>query len=327
MNRDRGAADTSLEPPGNKPPLIAAAGLRAHHYISMTASAVPADIAPTRLGLIAGSGRFPRMVLEGARRAGCHVTVVGLRGLADPALAEAADVFRWSRLAAPGAWIRTLRQQRAGRVILAGAVRKSDMYGRFRLLKLIPDLTALRIWFLELKDKRNDAVLRAVADLFAKHGIIMDDCVRYTMDHMAPEGVLTRRQPSEAQRADAAFGWTIAKEMGRLDIGQSVAVKETEVIAVEAIEGTDRMIERAGALCQRGGWTMVKVAKPDQDMRFDVPTIGPDTIANLRRHGAAQLVVEAGKTVIVDRERMLSDAETAGIVVCGMTGDAAAAAI
>jgi DUF1009 family protein len=255
------------------------------------------------------------MVLEGAKRAGCDVTVVGLRGFCDPLLARGADRFIWSGLARLGGWIRTLRRHHATHVILAGSVKKASMYGRFRLMRLLPDLTALRIWFFQIPDKRNDTVLGAVAEEFAKHGIIMQDCVHYCTDDLAPEGVLTKRSPSEAQKKDAAFGWHIAKEMGRLDIGQSIAVKETEVIAVEAIEGTDRMIERAGELCRQGGWSLVKVAKPSQDMRFDVPTVGPETITNLKRNGAKMLVIEAGKTLIVERTKMIADADAAGIVV------------
>ncbi len=274
-----------------------------------------ADAAGDRLGLIAGAGRFPHMVLEGARRAGCHVTVVGLRGFADASLADGADVFRWSGLAKPGRWIRILRRQAVDRVILAGSVVKSAMYGRWRLLRLLPDPTAMRIWFFQVPDKRNDTVLSAVADEFAKWGMVMDECVRHCGQHMAPEGVLTRAKPSGDQQRDADFGWRIAKEMGGLDIGQSVAVKEREVIAVEAIEGTDRMIERTAALCPRGGWTMVKVAKPNQDMRFDVPTVGPDTIDRLAAGRAAMLVIEAGKTLIVERERMIAAADAAGIVI------------
>ena len=270
---------------------------------------------PPRLGIIAGAGKFPFMVLEGAKRAGCHVSVIGLRGFADPALAEVADSFCWSGMTKLGAWIRTLKRHRAGRVILAGSVRKASMYGRLRLLRLLPDPTALRIWFFQIPDKRNDTVLRAVADEFAKHEIIMQDCVQYSAQDMAPEGILTRRTPTEAQRKDASFGWHIAKEMGRLDIGQSVAIKETEVIAVEAIEGTDRMIERAGKLCKHGGWCLVKTAKPEQDMRFDVPTVGPDTIANLKQSGAKMLVIEAHKTLIVDRDQMIAAADAAGIVI------------
>jgi len=178
----------------------------------------------------------------------------------------------------------------------------------------------MRIWFHEIPDKRNDTVLAAVADEFGKHGIVMKECVAYCKEHMAPEGVLTKQQPSAAQIKDAEFGWTIVKEMGRLDIGQSVAVKEMEVIAVEAIEGTDRMIHRAGALCRQGGWSLVKAAKPDQDMRFDVPTVGPETIENLKQHGAKMLVIEAEKTLVVDRERTLAAADRAGLVVMGIQG-------
>ncbi len=269
----------------------------------------------TRLGIIAGAGRFPFMVVDGAKQAGCHVTVIGLKGFADEGLAARADAFRWAGLGRMGRWIRILKRGRARTVILAGSVTKESMYGKWRLLRLLPDWTAFRIWFLQLTDKRNDAVLCAVADEFERHGIVMQDCVKYSAEHMAPEGVLTRRQPSAAQRKDADFGWSIAKQMGLLDIGQSIAVKETEVVAVEAIEGTDRMIERAGALVSNGGWMMIKVAKPDQDMRFDVPTVGPDTIAKLARHRAKMLVIEAGKTVIVDREKMIADADRSGMVI------------
>lgn len=271
-----------------------------------------------RLGIIAGSGKFPFLVLDGARRAGCQVTVIGLLGFADPALARQADAFRWAGLARLGTWIRVLKRAGATRVVLAGAVQKATMYGRWRLLRLLPDWTSAKLWFFKLRDKRNDAVLSAVADEFALHGIVMRDCVEYTRDHLAPHGVLTHGQPSASQLRDAEFGWRIAKELGRLDIGQTVAVKETEVIAVEAIEGTDGMIERAGALCPRGGWTMVKVAKPNQDMRFDVPTVGPETVALLSRHGARMLILEAGKTVMIDREQMLTDADRVGLVILGL---------
>ncbi len=255
------------------------------------------------------------MVADGAKRAGCRVTVLGLKGFAEPSLADHVDRFCWTGVGKLGRWIRIFRRNQIHSVIMAGSVRKSDMYGRFYLLRLMPDLTSIKLWFFKIKDRRNDTVLAAVADELANHGIIMKDCIEYTQEHMAPEGVLTRTQPTESQVRDAQFGWTIAKEMGRLDIGQSVAVKDTDVIAVEAIEGTDRMIERAGQLCKRGGWTMIKVAKPDQDMRFDVPTIGPDTIANLKKNGAKMLVIEAGKTVIVEREQTIADAEKAGIII------------
>jgi hypothetical protein len=281
----------------------------------------PSLAADDPLGIIAGGGRFPFLVVDGARRAGCRVTVIGLRGLADPALAARADAFHWSGLVKPGRWIRILGRARIRRVILAGYVHKEQMYGRFRLLRLLPDLTAIRIWFFGLPDRRNDTVLRALADLMARRGIHMEECTRYCPEEMAPEGVLTRRQPSDALRGDAEFGWAIAKQMGHLDIGQSVAVKEREVIAVEAIEGTDRMIERAGPLCPSGGWTLVKVAKPNQDMRFDVPTVGPDTVSLLARCGGRMLVIEAGRTLLIERERFLAEAERSGIIVLARRAD------
>ncbi len=274
--------------------------------------------AGTRLGLIAGGGRFPFLVAEGARRAGCAVVIVGLRGLADPSLRGLADRFYWSGVVRLGRWIRIFRREGVGRAIMAGSVRKREMYGRFRLLRYLPDWTTIRIWFFVAADKRNDTLLRCAADEMQRKGVTLTNSVEYCGEHMARPGVMTRAQPSASQLRDAEFGWRIAKELGRLDIGQSVAVREQEIIAVEAIEGTDDMIRRAGALCRRGGWMLVKTAKPDQDMRFDVPTVGEDTIENLRAHNASMLVVEAGRTLMVDREKVIAAADRAGIVVMGM---------
>lgn len=267
------------------------------------------------LGLIAGGGLFPLLVADGARRQGCRVHVVALRGLTDPELHNHADAFRWSAITRPGAWVRFFRRHRVGSVILAGYVRKAEMFSRFRWLRMWPDLTAIRIWFFRLKDRRNDAVLSAIADEFARHGMIMDACTKFTPEHMAPAGLLTQTRPTAAQLRDADFGWPLARELGKLDIGQSVAVREAEVIAVEAIEGTDGMIERAGALCPRGGWTLIKTSKPRQDPRFDVPTVGPGTIEGLRRNGGKLLVIEAGKTLILEREKMIAEADAAGIAI------------
>lgn len=269
------------------------------------------------LGIIAGAGRFPFLVAEGARAAGRPVVIVGLRGLADPALAQHADRFHWSGIVRLGRWIRLFRRAGVHEAIMAGSVKKSEMYARFRLIRYLPDWTSIKLWFFEVADRRNDTILRATADLMQKKGITLVNSIQYCPDHLASEGVMTRRQPTAAQIKDIEFGWRIVKEMGRLDIGQSIAVKEQEVIAVEAIEGTDRMIERAGQLCRHGGWMLVKVAKPDQDLRFDVPTVGPTTIENLHRNGAAALVVEAGQTLIVDRPALLELADKLGIVVIG----------
>jgi hypothetical protein len=267
------------------------------------------------LGIIAGAGRFPFLVAEGARRAGRKVVIVGLRGLADPSIREVADRFYWSGVVRLGHWIRHFRRHDVAEAIMAGSVRKSEMYTRFRLIKYLPDWTSVRLWFFEVPDRRNDTILRAVAEKLQQRGITLTDSVQYCQDHMPGAGVLTKRQPDESLRRDIEFGWRIAKEMGRLDIGQSIAVREQEVVAVEAIEGTDRMIERAGELCRRGGWTLIKVSKPDQDRRFDVPTIGPDTIENLHRNKARALVVEANETLVIDCERIIQRADALGIVV------------
>lgn len=273
------------------------------------------NAANSPIGVIAGAGRFPFMVVAGAKRAGCRVVVVGLRGLADPALCEVADTFHWAGLARMGRWISVFNRARVDRAIMAGYVNKHVMYGRFRLLKLLPDWISFKLWFFQLRDKRNDTVLGAVADVLQARGIELQDATQFCADAFAPEGVLSGRQPSPQLEKDIDFGWRIAKELGRLDIGQAVAVKETEVIAVEAIEGTDRMIERAGSLCKQGGWTLIKVAKPNQDLRFDIPTVGPETIENLHRHGAKALAIEAGKTIIVDRDKMLELAARHGMTV------------
>jgi len=270
---------------------------------------------PDTLGVIAGAGRFPFMVAEGAKRAGLRVAVLGLREIADPEIAKLADEFHWVAPLRLGAWIKTLRLCGAGRAVMAGYVRKPDMYHRFGILSFLPDWLFIKLWFLDIPDKRNDTVLKAVADLLARHGIVLEDVTAYCPEAVAPEGTLGSRTLSQSQRRDLEFGWAIAKEMGRLDIGQSIAVKNTEIIAVEAIEGTDRMIERAGGLCKSGGWMMVKTAKPGQDMRFDVPTVGPQTIENLHRHGASALAIEAGKTVIVDLPQTLALAEDCGIAL------------
>ena len=273
------------------------------------------------LGVIAGGGSMPLMVVENAKRAGRRVVVLGLREWANPVLREMADVFYWCSVSRFGRHLRLLARERAYRTILAGSVKKSDMYGRFRILRNLPDLTTLKLWFLRVPDKRTDSILRTVADMMAERGIHMEHCVKYCMESMANEGVLTKSRPSAGQQRDIDFGWPVAKEMGRLDIGQSIAVKEQEVIAVEAIEGTDRMIERAGRLCRQGGWTLIKVAKPNQDMRFDVPTVGPDTIENLRVNGAKMLVIEADKTFVVEREAMVAKADRYGIIIVACRGD------
>ena len=278
------------------------------------------DNAPPVLGLIAGEGRLPYMVADGARRAGFRVVCVGLADSAAPTLAEHVDAFWVGAIARPGGWMRKLRRHGARRAIMVGRVAKTRIYTPWRILRYVPDWRAFRIWYVRLrgKDKRNDSVLNAIAEEFASGGIVLENSIMYCTEHMAHEGVMTRTQPSASAMADITFGWPMVLEIGRLDIGQAMAVREREIIAVEAIEGTAEMIERAGALCKKGGWTLLKAAKPDQDMRFDVPCVGPDTIESLKRHNAACLALEKGRTIIIDKPETLSLADKLGIAVIGV---------
>lgn len=272
------------------------------------------------LGLIAGEGRLPFLVADGAQRAGIRVICIGLADNASPELAEHVDAFYYGAVARPGGWLRKLRRCGVRRAIMVGRVAKTRLFTPWRIITYLPDWRALRIWYVRLagKDKRNDSVLNAIAEEFASAGIILENSIMYCKEHLADEGVMTRTQPSAQVWADIQFGWPMVLEIGRLDIGQAIAVREREIIAVEAIEGTAEMIERAGALCKKGGWTLLKAAKPNQDMRFDVPCVGPDTIESLKRHKAACLAVEKGRTLIIDKPDTLALAEKLGIAVVGV---------
>ena len=271
-----------------------------------------------KLGLIAGGGEFPLLVTRGARQAGLEVVCLGFRGLADRQLVKEADKFVWVSLARIGDWIRALKRQNVHRVIVCGSVKKADMYDPYRCLRYIPDWRTARVWYRRSKDRRTDNLMLALVDELAEEGITMVDSTQYCQDDLAEAGPLGARKPSDKQAADIAFGWKIAKAMGGLDIGQSICVRELEVIAVEAIEGTDRAIRRAGDLCKVGGFTVVKVAKPKQDMRFDVPTVGPKTMEVMHRAGAAVLAIEAGKTLVINRQKVKRLADKFGLVVVGM---------
>ncbi|MHC4367075.1 MAG: LpxI family protein, partial [Planctomycetota bacterium] len=205
------------------------------------------------------------------------------------------------------------------RTIMVGRVSKGRLFTPWRILQYLPDWRAFRIfyWRLRGKNKQTDLLLSAVADELASGGIILEDSTMYCREHLAEAGVMTGKHPGPSVEGDVEFGWDIAKKIGELDIGQAVAVKEKEVVAVEAIEGTAAMIERAGRLCRSGGWTLIKTSKPQQDMRFDVPCVGPDTIRGLAENGGKCLVVEAGKTIIIDKPETIELAGKLGITVLG----------
>ncbi|MBP8605059.1 MAG: UDP-2,3-diacylglucosamine diphosphatase LpxI [Phycisphaerae bacterium] len=274
------------------------------------------------LGLIAGQGRLPFLVADGARKAGVTVICVGLADNAEPQLAEHADIFFYGSIARPGGWIRKLRKYGVRNAIMVGRVSKKQIYTPWRIVKYLPDWRALRIWYWRLrkKDKRNHTVLCAIADEFASAGIFLEDSTMYCKEHLSDCGVMTACQPPAYAWDDIDFGWPLLKKVSELDIGQAIAVREREIIAVEAIEGTARMIERAGQLCRKGGWTLLKAPRCHHDMRFDVPCIGPDTIESLKQNNACCVALEAGKTLILDKPQTLALADKLGIAVVGLAG-------
>jgi UDP-2,3-diacylglucosamine hydrolase len=275
--------------------------------------------AVTPIGLLAGSGRFPILFAEAARRQGLPVACVGIRYEAPEELRDLCDSFQLIGVSKLGAMIRAFKRQGVERIVMAGKVTKNVMYTPWRIVQLCPDLRMLHMWYRTCRaDKRDDTILLSVIAEFARDGMTFDSALDYCPELLVKDGILTRRAPTAAERQDIEFGWTLAKEMGRLDVGQSVAVKERAALAVEAIEGTDRCIERAGQFCKAGGWTLVKVAKPQQDMRFDVPTIGTSTVENLHKAGARVLAIEAGKTIVIDQPEVVALADRYGLTIIAL---------
>jgi len=274
---------------------------------------------PNVLGLIAGEGRLPFLVAAGAKQAGLKVICVGLAETTDRNLTEKVDVFYRVAIARPGGWMRKLRKHNVTKTIMVGRVSKGRLFTPWRILRYLPDWHAFRIyyWRLRGKDKLTDSLLSAVADELATGGIVLENSTMYCKEHLATAGVMTGTPVRPSVEKDIEFGWQIVKKLGELDIGQAIAVKEREVIAVEAIEGTAEMVNRAGRFCKSGGWTLIKTSKPQQDMRFDVPCVGPDTIQGLAQNGGKCLVVEAGKTIIIDKPDTIELARKLGITILG----------
>ncbi len=267
-----------------------------------------------RLGVIAGNGRFPFLVLEGARRLGHEVTIVAIRDETDPALERTAGApppadFHWVSLGQLGTCIALLREAGVRRAVMAGQVKHTRLFG------VIPDLTALAM-IRRLKTRNTDAIISAVADVLADHGIALESSTVFLEPLLARAGVLTRRPPTDDERSDLAFGYEMADAIAGLDIGQTIVVKGRAVVAVEAMEGTDAVIARAGHLAGAGA-CVIKVAKPDQDMRFDVPVVGLPTVAAMRAAGATVLSVDAERTLVMDGEAFYARADAEGLTVVG----------
>jgi DUF1009 family protein len=276
------------------------------------------------VGLLAGSGRFPFAFAEKARSVGLPVVCVGIRHEAAPELAQLVQRFYWSGVARIGHVIRCFQREGVRQLVMAGKIHKANVLHRpWRILSLLPDWRTIKFWYSHnRRDNRDDSLLLGLIADFARDGLVFESALNLCPELLVPPRVLTQRAPSRREEADITFGWEMAKEMGRLDVGQSVVVKERTVLAVEAIEGTDRAILRAGELCRAGGFVVVKVAKPQQDMRFDVPTIGCDTVENLYRAGGRVLAIEAGKTIVLDQAQTIALADRYGLTIVALNGGA-----
>jgi hypothetical protein len=257
-----------------------------------------------RIGLLAAWGRLPVLVAEELRRQGYHVSCLGVVGHADPHLQEICDDFQWVGWGRLGGAIRFFRRMGVQHATMAGKFQKVVLYQPSLWWRHLPDWTFVKTFWhffvTKRRDRKDDTLLATLTGAFADHGIIFHPATDYAPALLVKAGQIAGRPPSASQQNDIQFGWEIAREMGRLDVGQSVCVKDLAVLAVEAIEGTDACIHRAGALCQAGGFTIVKVAKPQQDMRFDVPTVGLRTLRTMVAAGAKVLAIEAGRTILLD---------------------------
>ena len=263
-----------------------------------------------KFGMIAGNGSFPFLVLDGARKAGVDLAVVAIKEETDPRIEEGDEEVTWVGIGQLGKMISFFKRRDVTRVIMAGQVKHAQLFSGS-----IPDLRMVKMLW-GLPRRNTDSLIGGVADELAKDGIELIDSTYFISEQLAPEGVLTKRKPSEVEAANIEYGLHIAGEIARLDLGQTIVVRAQACVAIEAMEGTDATIRRAGDLA-KGKLTVVKVAKPDQDMRFDVPVVGVPTVQAMIDAGATCLSVTAGKTLIFDRGEMIKLADSNKITILG----------
>ena len=265
-----------------------------------------------RYGLIAGNGRFPFMVVAGARRAGVALSVAAIREETDPSIEDEVEHLTWVGIGQLGKMINFFKGEGVEKAIMAGQVKHVQIFSR-----AVPDARMLRM-LLRLPRRNTNSLIGAVAAELASEGIDLIDSTYFLQDYLPSPGSLTNRKPNAAERADVEYGLEIAREMSRLDLGQTIVVRGKACVAIEAMEGTDETIRRAGELLDggrqtrkrlrltSGALTVLKLSKPDQDMRFDVPVIGVPTIETMIAAGATCLCISAGKTLIFDRDEMIA---------------------
>ena len=263
------------------------------------------------VGLIAGNGRFPFLAAAGARRAGRRVLAVAIREEADPALEAAVDELHWVGLGQLGRCIDVLKAGGAREAVMAGQVKHRQLFSG-----LIPDLKLMGV-LARLAVKSTDNLIGGVADALAREGITLLPSTAFLGDQMAVAGAMTRRRPSAGEARDIEYGQRVARALAGMDLGQTVAVKDRAAVALEAMEGTDEVIRRAGGIAG-AGVVVVKVAKPRQDMRFDVPVVGRGTLAAMAEAGASVLAVDAVRTLLIDKADFLAEADSQTIAVWGM---------
>jgi len=273
-----------------------------------------------KIGLIAGGGQFPILFARAARKNGVEVVAVALKGETDKELELEVDVCAWVSLGKLGRMIEIFEKAQVSEVAMAGTVAKTKLYSKIR-----PDWKAVRL-LARMLHKKDDAILRGFTEELERHNIKVRPSTIFLPELLAPPGILSRRKPNSREKRDVEFGWNLAKEIGKLDIGQCILVRDQAVLAVEAIEGTDEAIRRGGQL-GKSEVVVVKVSKPHQDLRFDVPAVGLQTIETMKEVGASVLVVEAGKTLMFDRDKMIQAADDARIAILSIAdgGEAAPA--
>ena len=280
------------------------------------------DLPPagTPIGLIAGGGGLPILIAKNLRAAGYPVHGLGLAAQYERDFSMLCTTFRDVGVLRIGSWGRELSRQGVHHAIMVGKVDKARlMHDPLRLAKNIPDWRTLVAWYRHLrKDRRSHALLTAVAEELDRYGVQLLDSTAPIPDEMAELGVMTRRQPTDQQKEDIGFAWPVLAQLLRLDVGQSISVREMDVIAVEAVEGTDSMIERAGRLCRTKGWTLCKGARLGHDRRSDVPTVGINTIRTLHGAGAGCLALAAGDVIMLEKSEMIRHADKLGICIVGV---------
>lgn len=267
-----------------------------------------------KYGLIAGNGQFPFLVVEGARKAGQSLSVVAIREETDKRIEEVADKILWVGIGKLGRMISFFKNEGVEKVLMAGQVKHVQIFSG-----ALPDLKMMKMLW-NLPQRNTDALIGGIADALEREGIELIDSTYFVKDHLANEGVLSKRKPNETERGNVEYGLKIANEIARLDLGQTIVVRAKACVAIEAMEGTDAVIKRAGELAN-GKLTVVKVAKPNQDMRFDVPVVGVPTIENMIEAGATCLCLNAHKTLIFNREEMLELADKNKICIIGVRNE------